>query len=353
VVVTVSMISVIVGIVVVMTVVVVVAASVSNVSVVTYTVSPMIEMSVFSTGLTITGIGSVTVAVASIMTMAMVVIVDGSVAVGTVVAIPTIITSTVAGLVIIPVSMMSTSATISGPRSVTVTVTCWMTFAHVATIVVAMSHVSVIVVSMIVVVVVIVIIVSVVVVIGIMDSLRYWIVLFVVIVIVFKAIIVLRPVVSFIWITVIRVVLVRVGVKVTVVVVLTAFSAPVFITDTVSSFVEMGVVDALNAVVCTRSSATVAAFVAAVVSGLGTRSDVIHASWAAPEVVAFTLAVCVLRGVSDTMFAVVLGSTSAAIADVIAGTLVKVTCGSAPIIITKTSGLVVPMCVPSALNTSA
>merc|ERR1719264_1704996 len=99
--------------------------------------------------------------------------------------------------------MMSTSATISGPRSITVTVTCWMTFAHVATIVVAMSHVSIIVVSMISVVDVIVIIVSVAVVIGIMKSLRCWMILFVVIVIVFKAIIVLGPVVSFIWITVI------------------------------------------------------------------------------------------------------------------------------------------------------
>jgi len=45
---------VIVGSVVVMTVVVVVAAAVSNVSVVTNAVSPMIQMSVFSTGLTIT-----------------------------------------------------------------------------------------------------------------------------------------------------------------------------------------------------------------------------------------------------------------------------------------------------------
>jgi len=288
------------------------------------------------------------------MTMALVVIVDGSVAVGTVVAVVTIITSTVAGLVIIPVSMMSTSATISGPRSVTVTVTCWMTFSHVATIVVAVSHVSVIEVTMESVVGVSVIEVTVIVIIGInWSALRYWEILFVVIVIVFKSIIVLGPVVSFIWVTVIRVVLVRVGVKVTVVVVLAAFSAPVFITYAVSLFVEVGVVDALNAVVCTGSSAAVAAFVAAVVSGLGTRSNVIHASWAAPEVVAFTLAVCVLRGVSNTVFAVILGSTSAAIADVVASTLVKVTRGSAPFIIAKTSGLVVPMCVPSTLNASA
>ena len=147
--------------------------------------------------------------------------------------------------------------------------------------------------------------------------------------------------------------MVRVGVKVTIVVVLTAFSAPPFITYTVSPVVEMGVVNAFNAVVCTATSATVAAFITSVVSGLGTRSDVIHASWSRPEVVAFALAVRVLRGVGDTVFAVKLSCAGATVTQLMAGTLVKVTCWAAPIIITKTSGLVVPMGVPSALNARA
>jgi hypothetical protein len=68
---------------------------------------------------------------------------------------------------------------------------------------------------------------------------------------VFESVIVLCPVVSFIGISVIGVVGVGVSVKVAVVIVLTAFSAPPFITYTVSSVVETGVFNALNAVVCT------------------------------------------------------------------------------------------------------
>lgn len=138
--------------------------------------------------------------------------------------------------------------------------------------------------------------------------------IFVVIVIVFKSIIVLGPVVSFIWISVVRVVLVGVSVKVAIVVVLTTLTTPPFIAYAISSVVERSVVDALNAVVCTSSSATVAALITAIVSGLGTRSNVIHASWSGPEVVAFALAIGVLGSVSDTMLTVRCSCTSAAVA---------------------------------------
>lgn len=178
-------------------------------------------------------------------------------------------------------------------------------------------------------------------------------IVFVVIVIVFKSIIVLCPVVSFIGISVIGVVRVGVSIKVGVVIVLTAFSAPPFITYTVSSLVETGVFNALNAVVCTCSSASIAAFITSVVTGLGSRSNVIHASGSAPEVVALAFAISILAGVSDTMFAVILGCTCAAVAQLVTCTLVEVTCWSAPFVITKTTGLVIPVSVPRTLNARA
>lgn len=158
-------------IVVIMGVVVRVGAVVSYPSFVTATVSPMIEMSVGSTSFTVACIGSITVSVTCSVTLSMVVVIYGSIAVTTVISVPSVVTST-AVLIWVPVSMISTSATISGPRSITVSITCWMAFAHVSTVVVSMSHVSVIVVSMVIMMVVVVIVMSVIVIIGIVYTLR-------------------------------------------------------------------------------------------------------------------------------------------------------------------------------------
>jgi hypothetical protein len=158
-------------IVVIMGMVVGVGAVVSYPSVVTATVSPMIEMRVGSTSFTVACIGSITVSVTCSVTWSMVVVIYGSIAVTTVISVPSVVTSTVV-VIWVPVSMISTSATISGPRSITVSITCWMAFAHVSTVVVSMSHVSVIVVSMVIMMVVVVIVMSVTVVIGIVYTLR-------------------------------------------------------------------------------------------------------------------------------------------------------------------------------------
>lgn len=158
-------------IVVVMGVVVGVGAIVSYPSVVTGTVSPMIKMRVGSTSFTVACFGTITVSVTCSVTWSMVVVIYGSIAVATVISVPSVVTSTVV-VIWVPVGMISTSATISGPRSITVSITCWMAFAHVSTVVVSMSHVSVIVVSMVTMMVVGIIVMSVIVVIGIIYAFR-------------------------------------------------------------------------------------------------------------------------------------------------------------------------------------
>lgn len=173
------------------------------------------------------------------------------------------------------------------------------------------------------------------VIIGVLDSVVGWIVWLIVNVIVIKSVIVLVVVVSDFRVSIIGGILV---VEITVVVVLTALSTPVFIAYTVSALVETSVLDALNTVVGTRALATIAALVTAVFSILCTIANVVHTLVSGEVWITFTLAIRVLRSVGDTMFTVTSSCACAAIAEIVTGTLVKVTCGSTVIVVALASG---------------
>lgn len=173
------------------------------------------------------------------------------------------------------------------------------------------------------------------VIIGVLDSVVGWIVWLIVDVIVIKSVIVLVVVVSDLRVSIIGSILV---VEITVVVVLTALATPVFIAYTVSALVETSVLDALNTVVGTRALATIAALVTAVFSILCTIANVVHTLVSGEVWVTFTLAIRVLRSVGDTMFTVTSSCACAAIAEIVTGTLVEVTCGSTVIDVTLASG---------------